>query len=68
MEKAWSNLASQVYKGGKRYKYKRDLTKALTTEWDAMGSNEGYRARLIAQAERACRKVLQNPSYRVYWD
>lgn len=68
IEKAWANLADRVYAGGKVYATKADLMVALQREWIAMMSNDQYRKGLVAQGEKACRKVLRNVGHRVHWD
>lgn len=68
IEKAWANLADRVYRDDREYSGKDELIAALNREWNAMASNQEYRQALVAQAQRACRKILRNGGYRVHWD
>ena len=67
-EKAWANLASRVYAGGRKFTDKAELTTVLKRERETLATNADYRRRLVVQGEAACRKIIDNQGYRVHWD
>jgi transposase len=68
MEKAWANLGDRVYEQGRIvFKNKEDLIKAIQAAWLAMAGDWGYRRKLFASFQGACKAIMDNQGYMVHW-
>ena len=67
VEKVWANVGERVYRGGKKYGNKDELTRAVHNEWERLVGDDDYRRRLVMEGQAACKKIIDSQSYRVHW-